>query len=91
MKLTASVIRFRVKTARKFFRFNKIDVAIEGFNELLSLPRKEQPTKKELTKQTWLDILMLARISSSRQHHISYSRATIGRYCIVALVIPVRS
>jgi len=50
MKLTANVIRFRVKTARKFFRFNKIVVTIEDFNELVSLPRKEQPTKKGIDK-----------------------------------------
>jgi hypothetical protein len=45
--LTANVIRARVKTARKFFRFNKILVTVEDFNELVPLPRKEQPTKKE--------------------------------------------
>jgi len=67
-KLTANVIRVRVKTVRKFFRFNKIDVTIEDFNELVSLPRKEQPTKKGLTSLMWLDILMLARTSSSKQH-----------------------
>src|SRR5215204_4740043 len=39
--LTANVIRARVKTARKFFRFNKIDVTVEDFNELVPLPRKE--------------------------------------------------
>jgi site-specific recombinase XerD len=49
-KLTANVIRVRVKTVRKFFRFNKIDVTIEDFNELVSLPRKEQPTKKGIDK-----------------------------------------
>jgi integrase len=48
--LTANVIRARVKTARKFFRFNKIDVTVEDFNELVPLPRKEQPTKKGIDK-----------------------------------------
>jgi integrase len=49
-KLTANVIRFRVKTARKFFRFNKILVTTEDFNELVPLPRKEQPPKKGIDK-----------------------------------------
>jgi integrase len=49
-KLTANVIRARVKTARKYFRFNKIVVTIEDFNELVPLPRKEQPPKKGLDK-----------------------------------------
>ncbi|MDQ3969948.1 MAG: hypothetical protein M3275_16315, partial [Thermoproteota archaeon] len=49
-KLTANVIRARVKTARKFFRFNKISITVEDFNELVSLPRKEQPTKKGIDK-----------------------------------------
>ena len=49
-KLTANVIRARVKTARKFFRFNKIVVTVEDFNELVPLPRKEQPPKKGLDK-----------------------------------------
>jgi integrase len=51
-KLTANVIRFRVKTARKFFRFNKILVTTEDFNELVPLPRKEQPPKKGIDKTT---------------------------------------
>jgi integrase len=50
--LTANVIRARVKTARKFFRFNKILVTVEDFNELVPLPRKEQPTKKGIDKAT---------------------------------------
>jgi hypothetical protein len=33
-KLSANVIRTLVKTARKFFRFNKIGITIEDFNEL---------------------------------------------------------
>jgi integrase len=49
-KLTANVIRARVKTARKFFRFNKILVTVEDFNELVPLPRKEQPPKKGIDK-----------------------------------------
>lgn len=49
-KLTANVIRNRVKTVRKFFRFNKILVTVEDFNELVPLPRKEQPTKKGIDK-----------------------------------------
>jgi integrase len=49
-KLPANVIRARVKTARKFFRFNKIVVTVEDFNELVPLPRKEQPPKKGLDK-----------------------------------------
>ena len=49
-KLTANVIRARVKTARKFFRFNKILVTVEDFNELVPLPRKEQRTKKGIDK-----------------------------------------
>jgi integrase len=49
-KLTANVIRFRVKTARKFFRFNKILVTVEDFKELVPLPRKEQPPKKGIDK-----------------------------------------
>lgn len=49
-KLTANVIRARVKTTRKFFRFNKIAVTIEDFNELVPLPRKEQPPKKGIDK-----------------------------------------
>src|SRR5215218_4675602 len=49
-KLTANVIRARVKTVRKFFRFNKILVTVEDFNELVPLPRKEQPTKKGIDK-----------------------------------------
>ena len=49
-KLTANVIRARVKTARKFFRFNKILVTAEDFNELVPLPRKEQPPKKGIDK-----------------------------------------
>jgi integrase len=51
-KLTANVIRFRVKTARKFFRFNKILVTVEDFNELVPLPRKEQSPKKGIDKTT---------------------------------------
>ena len=51
-KLTANVIRFRVKTARKFFRFNKILVTTEDFKELVPLPRKEQPPKKGIDKAT---------------------------------------
>jgi integrase len=51
-KLTANVIRARVKTARKFFRFNKIVVTIEDFNELVPLPRKEQRSKKGIDKAT---------------------------------------
>jgi integrase len=51
-KLTANVIRFRVKTARKFFRFNKILVTAEDFKELVPLPRKEQPPKKGIDKAT---------------------------------------
>jgi integrase len=51
-KLTANVIRARVKTARKFFRFNKILVTVEDFNELVPLPRKEQPSKKGIDKTT---------------------------------------
>jgi integrase len=51
-KLTANVIRFRVKTARKFFRFNKILVTTEDFNELVPLPRKERPPKKGIDKTT---------------------------------------
>ena len=49
-KLTANVIRTRVKSVRKFFRFNKISITLEDFNELVSLPRKEQPTKKGIEK-----------------------------------------
>src|SRR5215217_340498 len=49
-KLTANVIRARVKTVRKFFRFNKISITVEDFNELVPLPRKEQPTKKAIDK-----------------------------------------
>lgn len=49
-KLTADVIRARVKTARKFFRFNKIVVTVDDFNELVPLPRKEQPPKKGIDK-----------------------------------------
>ncbi|MFL6487458.1 MAG: hypothetical protein ACJ71D_12220 [Nitrososphaera sp.] len=49
-KLTANVIRIRVKSVRKFFRFNKISITLEDFNELVSLPRKEQPTKKGIEK-----------------------------------------
>jgi integrase len=49
-KLTANVIRARVKAARKFFRFNKILVTVEDFNELVPLPRKEQPPKKGIDK-----------------------------------------
>src|SRR5215216_8079722 len=49
-KLAANVIRARVKTARKFFRFNKILVTVEDFNELVPLPRKEQRTKKGIDK-----------------------------------------
>jgi integrase len=49
-KLTANVIRARVKTVRKFFRFNKILVTVEDFNELVPLPRKEQPPKKGIDK-----------------------------------------
>jgi hypothetical protein len=49
-KLTANVIRARVKTVRKFFRFNKISIPVEDFNELVPLPRKEQPTKKGIDK-----------------------------------------
>jgi integrase len=48
--VTANVIRACVKTARKFFRFNKIDVTLEDFNELVPLPRKERPTKKGINK-----------------------------------------
>jgi integrase len=51
-KLTANVIRARVKTARKFFRFNKILVTVEDFNELVPLPRKEQSPKKGIDKTT---------------------------------------
>jgi integrase len=51
-KLTANVIRARVKTARKFFRFNKILVTVEDFKELVPLPRKEQPPKKGIDKTT---------------------------------------
>ncbi len=51
-KLTANVIRFRVKTARKFFRFNKILVTTEDFKELVPLPRKERPPKKGIDKTT---------------------------------------
>ena len=47
--LTANVIRARVKTARKFFRFNKILVTVEDF-ELVPLPRKEQPPKEGIDK-----------------------------------------
>jgi integrase len=49
-KLTANVIRARVKTVRKFFRFNKTNITVEDFNELVPLPRKEQPTKKGIDK-----------------------------------------
>jgi integrase len=49
-KLTANVIRARVKTAREFFRFNKITVTVDDFNELVPLPRKEQPPKKGIDK-----------------------------------------
>ena len=49
-KLTANVIRIRVKSVRKFFRFNKISITLEDFNELVSMPRKEQPTKKGIEK-----------------------------------------
>jgi integrase len=49
-KLTANVIRARVKTVRKFFRFNKILVTVEDFNELVPLPIKEQPPKKGIDK-----------------------------------------
>jgi integrase len=49
-KLTTNVIRARVKTARKFFRFNKIGVTVEDINELVPLPRKEQPTEKGMDK-----------------------------------------
>jgi integrase len=49
-KLTANVIRARVKTARKFFRFNKIVVTVDDFNELVPLPRKEQRSKKGIDK-----------------------------------------
>jgi integrase len=49
-KLTANVIRILVKTVRKFFRFNKIGITVEDFNELVPLPRKEQPTKKAIDK-----------------------------------------
>lgn len=49
-KLTANVIRARFKTVRKFFRFNKIVVTVNDFNELVPLPRKEQSTKKGTDK-----------------------------------------
>jgi hypothetical protein len=49
-KLTANVIRARVKAAGKFFRFNKILVTAEDFNELVPLQRKEQPPKKGIDK-----------------------------------------
>jgi len=49
-KLTANVIRARVKTVRKFFRFNKILVTVEDLNELVPLPRKERPSKKGIDK-----------------------------------------
>jgi integrase len=49
-KLTANVIRARVKTVRKFFRFNKISITVEDFDELVPLPRKEQPMKKGIDK-----------------------------------------
>jgi integrase len=49
-KLTANVIRALVKTVRKFLRFNKINITAEDFNELVPLPRKEQPTKKAISK-----------------------------------------
>jgi integrase len=49
-KLSANVIRTLVKTARKFFRFNKIAITLEDFNELVPLPRKEQPPKKSIDK-----------------------------------------
>jgi integrase len=49
-KLTANVIRACVKTVRKYFRFSKILVTAEDFNELVPLPRKEQPTKKGIDK-----------------------------------------
>jgi integrase len=49
-KLTANVIRARVKTVRKFFRFNKILVTVEDFNELVPLPRKERSSKKGIDK-----------------------------------------
>ena len=49
-KLTANVIRACVKTVRKFFRFNKIVVTVEDFNELVPLPRKEQPPKTGIDK-----------------------------------------
>jgi hypothetical protein len=69
-KLTANVIRARVKTARKFFRFNKIVVTVDDFTELVPLPRKELRSKKELTRLTWQDISTLARISSLKQHYM---------------------
>jgi integrase len=49
-KLSANVIRALVKTARKFFRFNKISITVEDFNELVPLPRKEQPPKRGIDK-----------------------------------------
>jgi integrase len=49
-KLTSNVIRACVKTVRKFLRFNKIMVTVEDFNELVPLPRKEQPVKKAIDK-----------------------------------------
>jgi integrase len=49
-KLTANVIRARVKTVSKFFRFNKVLVTVEDFNELVPLPRKEQPSKEGIDK-----------------------------------------
>jgi hypothetical protein len=67
-KLSANVIRTLVKTARKFFRFNKINITLEDFNELVPCQEKSNQRKNQLARPTWLDISMLARISSSRQH-----------------------
>lgn len=49
-KLSANVIRTLVKAVRKFFRFNKIVVTVEDFNELVPLPRNEQPPKTGIDK-----------------------------------------
>lgn len=48
--LSANFIRACVKTCRKFLRFHRIQVALEDFNELVPLPRKEWAEKSPIDK-----------------------------------------
>ncbi|MFL6475787.1 MAG: hypothetical protein ACJ70Y_02275, partial [Nitrososphaera sp.] len=48
--LTADVTRAHVKTAVEFFRFSRIIVIVEDFNELVPLPRKEQAANAWINK-----------------------------------------